>query len=254
MKSLTGFKTLLWREAYRFLSVFRQTIFPNLISAFLYIFAFGFSIGSRIPEIGGVSYLQFFVSGLLMMHAIESSFQNTASSLFISRWANYIEELLVTPISYFEMVLAILAGGLLRCFVVVLGIWGVSLIFVQCPLVHPWIILYFLVFASLIFSLIGMLVGLYAEEFEHITVVATFVITPMAFFGGSFNTLDMVPSALHWIFKINPIFYMINGLRYGMLGSSDSNLGLSMGLVVVLFVILFSVTLYLFKIGYKLRK
>lgn len=254
MKTLIGFRTLVWREIYRFMSVFRQTISPPVISSFLYIFTFGFSIGRFIDEVGGVPYLTFLIPGLLMMHAIEGSYQNTSSSLFISRWANNIEELLVTPISFFEMVLAILIGGLARSVIIVVGVWAVSLLFVQFLPAHPLIMLYFLVFVSLIFSLVGMLVALYADEFEHMTVVTTFVISPLVFFGGVFNTIDMVPQQLQVFLRLNPIFYMVNGMRYGMLGHSDVNVGGSMLLVMILFIVLFSVTVHLFRTGYKLRK
>lgn len=253
MKNLNGFWTLVWREIYRFMSVFRQTVSPPLISSFLYIFTFGFSIGRHI-DMGGVPYLTFLIPGLLMMHAIEGSYQNTSSSLFISRWANNIEELLVTPISFFEMVLAILIGGLTRSVMIVTGVWAISLFFVHFFPAHPLIMLYFLVLVSLVFSLIGMLVALYAEEFEHLTTVTTFVISPLVFFGGVFNTLAMVPGPLRFLLRVNPIFYMVNGMRYGMLGSSDAPVGASMVLVLALFLILFSVTVYLFKVGYKLRR
>lgn len=254
MKSMIGFRTLVWREIYRFMSVFKQTVSPPLISSFLYIFTFGFSIGRRIHEVGGVPYLTFLIPGLLMMHAIEGSYQNTSSSLFISRWANNIEELLVTPISFFEMVLAILIGGLARSVMIVTGVWGISLLFVHFLPAHPLVMVYFLIFVSLIFSLVGMLVALYAEEFEHMTVVTTFVISPLVFFGGVFNTLDMVPEKLQLFLKLNPIFYMVNGMRYGMLGRSDAPVAGSMLLVMALFLILFSITVHLFRIGYKLRK
>ena len=198
--------------------------------------------------------MTFLIPGLLMMHAIEGSYQNTSSSLFISRWANNIEELLVTPISFFEMVLAILIGGLARSVMIVTGVWSISFLFVRIFPAHPLIMLYFLIVVSLIFSLVGMLVALYADEFEHMTVVTTFVISPLVFFGGVFNTLDMVPEKLQIFFKMNPIFYMVNGMRYGMLGRCDISVGFSMTLVMVLFMVLFFLTVYLFKVGYKLRK
>src|SRR3990167_7398233 len=128
-----------------------------------------------------------------MMYVIEASYANTSSSLFISRWANYIEELLVTPLSYFEMVAAILIGGLARSLVIAAGVY----------------------FVSLTFSSLGMIVGLLAEEFEHLSMATTFVITPLIFFGGVFHSFSMVPEPLRWITVFNPLFYMINGMRYG---------------------------------------
>ncbi|MBN1688993.1 MAG: ABC transporter permease [Candidatus Omnitrophica bacterium] len=254
MRTFVGFRTLVIREIYRFLSVFTQTIFPPIVSSFLYIFIFGFSLGARIQEVQGVSYLTFLIPGLIMMYVIEGSYTNASSSLFISRWANNIEELLVTPLSYWEMVAAMLIGGLVRSFVVATGVYGVSLLFVQFPVAHPLTVFYFFVFVSLTFSAVGMMIALFAEEFEHLTIMTTFVITPLVFLGGVFNSMDMVPEALQWITRYNPIFYMVSGIRYGMLGVSDASVGFSMWVVFLLFLSLFIVTVYMFRIGFKLRK
>lgn len=254
MRSLTGFKTLVWREIYRFISVFTQTIIPPVVSSFLYIFIFGYSLGQRIEEIHGHPYLVFLVPGLIMMYVIEGAYSNTSSSLFISRWANNIEELLVTPLSYFEMVLAILIGGLVRSLVAATGVYGVSLLFVHFPIVHPTVVIYFLILVSLSFSSAGMIVALFAEEFEHLSICTTFVITPLIFFGGVFHSVEMVPAGIRWLTLFNPMFYMINGLRYGMLGTADTPILLSSLVALLFFVTLFSTTVYLFRIGFKLRK
>ena len=254
MKSRVGFQTLVWREIYRFFSVFTQTIIPPVVSSFLYIFIFGFSLGQRIESIQGQPYLVFLVPGLVMMYVIEGAYSNTSSSLFISRWANNIEELLVTPLSYFEMVFAILIGGLARSLVVATGVYLVSLFFVQFPIAHPGTVIYFVILVSLSFSSVGMIVALFAEEFEHLSICSTFVITPLIFFGGVFHSIEMVPRAIRWLTAFNPMFYMINGLRYGMLGSSDAPILFSSVIVFIIFIALFSTTVYLFKIGFKLRK
>jgi len=254
VKSLIGFQTLVGREIYRFFSVFTQTIIPPVVSSFLYIFIFGFSLGQRIENIHGFPYLVFLVPGLVMMYVIEGAYSNTSSSLFISRWANNIEELLVTPLSYFQMVLAVLIGGLARSLVVALGVYLVSLFFVQFPMAHLGTVVYFLTLVSLAFSSVGMIVALFAEEFEHLSICTTFVITPLIFFGGVFHSLEMVPRGIKWLTVFNPMFYMINGLRYGMLGTSDAPVLLSAVIVMVIFVALFSLTVYLFRIGFKLRK
>ncbi len=234
--------------------MFTQTIVPPVVSSFLYIFIFGFSLGQRIENVHGYPYLTFLVPGLVMMYIIEGAYSNTSSSLFISRWANNIEELLVTPLSYFEMVLAILIGGLVRSLVVALGVYLVSLFFVQFPIAHPLAVVYFVILVSLSFSSVGMIVALFAEEFEHLSICTTFIITPLIFFGGVFHTIEMVPSAVRWLTIFNPMFYMINGLRYGMLGTADTPVFLSAGVVFVIFIALFSSTVYLFRIGFKLRK
>jgi len=254
MKSWIGFKTLVWREIYRFFTVFKQTIFPPVISSSLYIFIFGFSLGRRIQEVDGIPYLTFLIPGLIMMYIIEGAYANTSSSLFISRWANNIEELLVTPLSYVEMVFAILLGGLARSFVTALGVYLVSLFFVQIPIAHLGSALFFLIFVSLTFSSVGMIMALFAEEFEHLSIATTFVITPLIFFGGVFHSITMMPESLQWLTTLNPMFYMVNGLRYAMLGVSDVPAWQCMSVVFSISVILFATTVYLFRTGYKLRK
>ena len=254
MRSLVGFRTLVWREIYRFLCVFKQTIFPPVISSFLYIFIFGYSIGSRLEFVDGIPYLKFLIPGLMMMYVIEGSYANTSSSLFISRWGNHIEEVLVTPLSYGEMVLAILIGGLSRSLVIVSGVYLVSLLFVQFPVAHPLLTVFFLITVSLTFSSTGMIVALCAEEFEHLSIATTFVITPLIFLGGVFYSVSMMPSAIRWLVHFNPMFYMINGMRYGMLGISDVPPMQCILVASALCAVLFSVTVYLFHIGFKLRK
>lgn len=251
---MTGFLTLVKREIYRFACVFTQTIFPPVVSSFLYIFIFGFSLGARIEEVQGVPYLTFLIPGLLMMYVIEGSYQNTSSSLFISRWANNIEELLVTPLSYFEMVLAMLIGALARSLVTSLGVYLVSLLFVRFPIAHPMTVIYFMIFVSLIFSSLGMTVALFAEEFEHLTIATTFVIMPLIFFGGVFHSIEMMPDTLKWLTTFNPMFYMVNGLRYGMLGVSDTPVWICASVVFILFLVSFVINVNLFRIGFKLRK
>lgn len=251
---MIGFRTLVFREIVRFTSVFSQTIFPPVVSSFLYIFIFGFSLGARIEQVQGVPYLTFLIPGLLMMYVIEGSYANASSSLFISRWANNIEELLVTPLSYIEMVSAMLIGGLARSLVTATGVYLVSLLFVRFPMAHPWMVIYFVVLVSLTFSSLGMTVALFAEEFEHLTIATTFVITPLIFFGGVFHSIQMVPEALRWITGFNPMFYMVNGLRYGMLGISDVPASLCIAIIFILFCLLFMINVHLFRIGFKLRK
>ncbi len=254
MRSLVGFKSLVEREIIRFTSVFLQTIFPPLVTSFLYISIFGFTIGQKIERVDGIPYLNFLIPGLVMMYVIEGSYSNTSSSLFISRWARHIEEILVSPLSYVEMVLAILIGGLARSLVTATGVYLVSLFFTWTSLQHPFIVLIMAVFVSLSFSSVGAIVALFAEEFEHLTIWTTFVITPLIFFGGVFHSVKMLPHTLQVITSFNPIFYMVNGMRYGMLGASDVPIGKCLIVMFCFFIGLFSFTVFLFKTGFKLRK
>jgi ABC-2 type transport system permease protein len=254
MTSLIGFKSLVEREIVRFTSVFLQTIFPPLVSSFLYISIFGYTIGRRIEEIQGIPYLNFLIPGLVMMYVIEGSYQNTSSSLFISRWAGHIQELLVSPLSYVEMVLALLIGGLVRSFVTATGVYLVSLIFTPTPIAHPLIVFSMAFFVSLTFSSVGALVALFAEQFEHLTICTTFVIMPLIFFGGVFHSVEMLPEAVQRVSAFNPIFYMINGMRYGMLDVTDVPIAHCFIVVLSLFSVLFTTTVLLFKSGFKLRR
>lgn len=254
MSRFIGFKSLVEREIIRFTSVFFQTLFPPLVSSFLYIAIFGYTIGREIETVDGMPYLNFLIPGLMMMYVVEGSYSNTSSSLFISRWAGHIQEILVSPLSYFEMVSAILIGGLARSFVTGLGIYMVSLLFAWTPIHHPWIVFLVWLFVSLTFSSIGALVALFAEEFEHLTICTTFAITPLVFFGGVFHSVKMLPETLQVITSFNPIFYMINAMRYGMLGTSDVPIGQCLLVIFSFFLALYSFTIYLFKTGYKLRK
>jgi ABC-2 type transport system permease protein len=254
IKNIVGLKTLVKREIVRFFVVFSQTLVPPLISSCLFLFVFGLSLGKNL-DLGspGLPYLDFIVPGLIMMHLIESSYTNTSSSLFISRWHNHVQEILLSPLSYFEMVLGLLAGGVARGLLSGLGVYLVSLFFTQFFPSHFWITLYFYIVVTVIFSCLGLVVGLWAEGFEKLSVWGTFVLTPLIYFGGVFHRLDMVPHPLQIVTKLNPIFYLVNGLRYGMLGVSDTPVGLSMALAAALAVGLFFWVEYLFRAGYKLR-
>lgn len=254
IKNWVGFKSLAKREVLRFFIVWSQTLVPPLISSALFIFVFGFSIGRNLNvEVKGLPYLQFITPGLVMMYLIEAPYTNTSSSLFISRWHNLIQELLLSPLSYFEMVLGLLIGGVVRGLVVGLGVYGVSLCFTQFVFYNYFIVLYFFLTVTIIFSCLGLIVGLWAEGFEKLSVWNTFVISPLIYFGGVFHTIEMVPDALRFLTKLNPIFYLISGLRYGMVGVSDVDVRISMILAGVMAVGLFAIVERLFRVGYKLR-
>lgn len=249
-----GFRSLVKREVMRFFVVFTQTLLPPLISSALFIFVFGYSIGNNLSiRIQGQTYLQFIVPGLVMMYLVEAPYANTSSSLFISRWHNLIQELLLSPLSYFEMVLGLLIGGVVRGLIVGTGVYGISLLFVRFPFYNVWIVAYFFIVVTILFSCLGLLAGLWAEGFEKLSLWSTFVITPLIYFGGVFHSVEMMPPFLRVITWLDPIFYLVSGLRYGMIGVSDVDVRISMALAAVLAISLFTAVVYLFKIGYKLR-
>ena len=247
-----GLWSLIMRENVRTIKVINQVIWPPIISSLLYIFIFGFSLGKNF-EIGDVSYLVFLVHGLIMMNVIMSSFEESSSSLFLGKFINYIQELLIAPMSYWEIALGFLFGSILRAFVIANLIFIVFLFFIDSGIYSVWMYVYFILFVSVIFASIGLIIALWAEKFDHLAVLNTFFITPLLFFGGVFHSIKLLPEIFQKISLINPLFYMIDGFRYSMIGVSDGNVFVSMAVVFVLALVTFSFAVYLFKIGYKLK-
>lgn len=246
-------RTAVKREVERFLRVPIQTLISPWISALLYIFIFGSVIGSRINFLEGISYIDFVLPGVLMMNLIQSAFGQSSSSLFFHKFSKSIEEILSSPLSYMEMVLGYVIGSIVRATVVGTGIYMLALFFTQASMENFLLFLFFTITVSVIFGLLGLLVALWAKKFEHLTILQTFVITPLIYFGGMFNSIDMLPEGLQIAARWNPFFYMVDGLRYSMIGYSESNLLLgSIGLG-ALALILFLTTTYLFRIGWRLR-
>jgi len=251
--NLIGLWTLIRRESQRFIRVPIQTLVTPWVSAILYIFIFGFVVGSRIDQIGGVRYLDFVLPGILMLNIISASFGQTSSSLYFQRFVRHIEEVLVAPISHIEMIIGYVVAGILRGLVVGLGIYIIAILFGAANLKHIFIFLFFIISVSIVFSLVGILVGLW-EQFEHLQILNTFGILPLSFLGGMFNTLDMMPSFLRPIITFNPFFYFIDGTRYAMIGSHEAPLALGFTITFVSMIVLGAYVWYLFKIGYKLRE
>ena len=249
-----GVLTLSKREIYRFLTLAAQSIFPPLISSVLFMYIFGVAIGSHIDFSNtGLSYLGFIIPGLMTMHLISSSYENTTSSLFIARWHNHIQEVLLAPLSYFEMVLGLLAGGVARGFIVCFGVYLVSLLFAPMAINHPFLLLYFMVTVSVIFSCAGMISALWAEDFGMLNVWNIYFIIPLVLMGGVFHPMAILPKIVQNISQFNPMFYLVNGIRYSVTGVSDISILLCATLSLFFALSFFFFTVYLFKIGYKLR-
>ena len=253
MANLRGFGTLLRRETRKFTKSMTQTIVAPVISSLLYIIVFGKFIGSQIPEVNGHSYIEFLIPGLIMMSVITSSYFNASLSILISKFFNNITEVLTAPLSYFEIVLALTLGGVMRGFVVGILTLLVSFLFVPIGMSDIFVFVYFMFFVSVVFSSVGVMMGLWAETFDHVETFSSFVLTPLTFLGGVFYSIDMLPDLLKTLSIFNPLLFMINGMRYGVLGISDVNILLSMVLVFTLAAFLFSVNVWLFKRGYKIK-
>jgi len=250
--NLIGLLTMVKRENLRTIKIINQVIWPPIISSLLYIFIFGFSLGANF-EVGDVSYLVFLVPGLIMMNIIMTSYEESSSSLFLGKFINYIQELLISPLSYIEIVLGFLFGSILRSAVLSSLIFIVFKIFIEVSIYSYLLYVFFLFFVSLFFACVGLIVALWAEEFDNLAILNTFFITPLLFFGGVFHSIKLLPEIFQKLSLMNPLFYMIDGFRYSILGESDFNVIYSVLIVFVLAVLAFFYAVYLFKKGYKLK-
>lgn len=252
--NLIGLQTFVVREAQRFIRVPVQTLVTPWISALLYIFIFGLVVGPRIDLIAGVRYIDFVLPGILLMNIMTSAFSQSSTSLFIHRTFRNIEEILVAPLSHLEMVIGYVSGGIIRGLIVGLGIFAIAVFFSAANVAHFGAFLFYVVAVSAIFSLVGIIVGLWSKQFEHLSVLAIFVITPLSFLGGVFNSIHMLPEKLQVIMVANPLFYFIDGLRWSMIGVSESNLSLGVGIIFAAVVLLSILVEHLFRIGWRLRE
>lgn len=245
--------TLISREVQRFMRVAIQTLVSPWINAVLYIFIFGFVVGSRIDLIAGIPYIEFVLPGVLMLNLISSSFSHTSSSLYFQRFAKHIEEVLVAPLSNWQIVTGYMVAGVLRSVIVGIGIFIIALLFGAASIVHIGWFLFYVIAVSVVFGFLGLLVGLWAKNFEQLSILNTFVITPLTFLGGMFNSVNMLPENMQAIVRANPFFYFVSGLRYSMTGVQEASLLIGAGMVLLLIALLGGLTVYLFHIGWRIR-
>lgn len=217
-------KTIWRKEITRFMRIWIQTLIPPVITMSLYFIIFGNLIGNRIGEMGGVGYMQFIVPGLIMMSVITNSYANVSSSFFGAKFQKSIEELLVAPVPTHVIIAGFVGGGVARGVLVGILVTLVSLFFVPLQ-IHSWfMIIATLLMTSILFSLAGLLNALFAKSFDDISIIPTFVLTPLTYLGGVFYSLTLLPAFWQAVSKLNPIVYMISGFRYGFLGISDVSL------------------------------
>ena len=248
-----GLQTFVTREIQRFFRVFIQTLLSPWINALLYILIFGVVVGSRISSIAGVTYIDFVLPGILMLNLINSAFSQTSSSLFFQRFAKHIEEILVAPLSHFEMIVGYVIGGVARAVVVSIGVYVIAIIFSAASIAHLGLFLLYVVVVSIIFSLLGLLVALWADNFEQLSVLNVFLITPLTFVGGVFNSISMLPEKVQVLVKLNPFFYFVDGLRYAMIGIREGSATIGWFIITGLIVVLGWLVWKLFSIGWRLR-
>lgn len=250
--NLTGFLTLIDREVYRFLRLFNQTVMPPLITTVLYILIFGYSLGSRIREVNGFDYIVFILPGLIQMSVINNAYANSSTSLFMARMERSIENLLVAPLNYFQIVSSYMIGGLLRGLVVGITVLLASYPFVHVPLEHPFLALGVTILTSILFSGLGILSAMLAETWDRIALFTTFIITPFIYLGGVFYSIHMLPPFWQTVSHFNPIFYCIDLMRYSFLGVSDTSVGLGLGVLAGLGLSIYLLCVWLFHKGFKI--
>jgi ABC-2 type transport system permease protein len=248
-----GFQTLVKREMVRTFSIINQVIWPPVIQTLLYVFIFGFGLGSRIKDVHGVPYAQFLIPGLIMLQLIDQTYSESSSSVFQGRFMNSIQELLIAPLSAIEMVLGYVVAGVVRAVFIALLITLLGALLVQARPANWGLYLLVIVLVAVLFSSLGIIFGLMAEKFDHIAVLTTFFITPLVFVGGVFTSLQLLPPLLQKISLVNPMFYMIDVFRHSYIGTGDVPLWLSLTIVTILAASSFSVALRMTATGYKLR-
>ena len=250
---MTALDTIVKKEVRRFLRIWLQTIVPPVITMSLYFIIFGNLIGRQIGAISGFTYMQFIVPGLIMMSVITNSYMNVCSSFFSTKFQKSVEELLVSPTPNAVIILGYCIGGIVRGLLVGFVVVMVSLFFTKLHIHNIFYLLSFAMLTATVFSLGGLTNAIFAKKFDDISIIPTFVITPLTYLGGVFYSIDQLPAIWQLVSKLNPILYMINGFRYGFLGISDVNL-VSAVLILVFFIVgLFFINLTLLRKGSGLR-
>ncbi len=245
--------TIVAKEINRFTRIWTQTIVPPVITISLYFVVFGNLIGPRIGEMSGHRYIDYIVPGLIMMSVITNSYSNVVSSFFSSKFQRHIEEMLVSPIPHYIIVLGYIAGGIGRGLAVGALVTVVSLLFANLQIHSLWVIVSVVMLTSMLFSLGGLINGIFAKSFDDISIVPTFVLTPLIYLGGVFYSIDLLPPLWQKFSLLNPILYMINAFRYGILGQSDIGLGYSYLIIIAFVAGLFMLSLFLLQRGYGIR-
>lgn len=251
---LLPFWTVLRRELSRFWGIKRQTILGPVLETYLYISVFGASLGSRISELDGVRYVVFIIPGLLMMSFALNAFSNNSASIMQQKILRSIDDQLASPITNTQLLLAYGFGGLARSIVITAVTYLTAVLLVHdLPMAHPLLFILSMLSIGFFFAMAGVLVGLRAEKFDDLSLYQDFILRPLIFLGGVFYSASLLPGVFETLTRFNPIYYMINTVRYSMLGEADVNIAISLSLIMTAALALFAINYKLFQRGYKLR-
>lgn len=248
-----GLGTLIRREVSRFLAVWTQTLLAPLVTAGLFILIFNWAIGPRRGDVMGVPFIEFIAPGILMMTVIQNAFANVSSSIVISKVQGNIVDTLMPPLSAGELVTGYLAGGIARGVFVAVAIAFGLLLALGITVQNPLLALAFVVLGSAFLGGLGIIAGIYANKFDQMAAITNFIVTPLAFLSGTFYSVEALPPGLNQIIHINPIFYLIDGLRYAVIGVSDSDPMLGLGVSLVSVLVIAAIAWRMFHTGYRLK-
>ena len=244
-----SYYTMVRKELVRMLRIWSQTFLPSVITSTLYFVVFGALIGSQIAPIDGFSYMQFIVPGLVMMAVITNSYTNTVSTFYFAKFTRSIDEVLVSPTPNWVVMMGFISGGVARGVMVGFLVFLISLFFADLTIVNGWVIFAALILTSTLFSLGGLINGIFAKGFDGISIVPTFVLTPLTYLGGIFYSISFLPEFWQGVSLFNPILYMVNAFRYGFLGITDVPLLYCFAILIVFNVVFFGIVAWLFKKG-----
>ena len=250
---LTAFYTILIKEVLRFSRIWLQTILPPVITTSLYFVIFGGLIGPRIGEMQGFDYMDFIVPGLIMMAIITNAYANVVSSFYLSKFSRSIEEMLVSPVPNYIILLGYLGGGVARGLTVGIAVTLVSLFFSDLQIHNFWVVISVAILTATLFSLAGFINGIFAQSFDDISIIPTFVLTPLTYLGGIFYSVTLLSPFWQKVSLVNPILYMINAFRYGVLGISDISLWISYAIILAFISVLFIFSLVMLNKGTGIR-
>jgi ABC-2 type transport system permease protein len=248
-----GLTALTGREILRVLKLWTQTVGAPVVSSFLFILVFGLSLGSRIDSIEGVEYDVFIVPGLITMAMVQAAYANNSASVFQAKFDRYLNDILSAPMRAWEVNLGLSLGGVVRALLIGGALLALSLLVVDVPIREPAVLVLAVALALVLFSALGVVVGIYAESWDHTAFVNNLVILPLTFLGGVFYSVDVLPSPWEELSHVNPIFYLVQAVRYGFLGTGDVSVWLALGVTAVLAAICVAWSTYLFATGRRIK-
>jgi ABC-2 type transport system permease protein len=250
---MTGLVWLCKRETLRVSKLWTQTVLAPVISSILFILVFGLSLGGRIDQVSDVEYEVFIVPGLITMGMVQAAYANNASSIFQARFDRYIHDVLSAPMRPWQVTLGYTVGGVFRALAIGLSLLVLAAVLVDVPIERPFALIAAVALGLVLFSALGVVVGIYADTWDHTTFIANIVILPLAFVGGVFYSVEVLPSPWEELSHFNPVFYLVNAVRFGFLGESDASVWLSLGVTAALALPVYAWSQWLFTTGRRLK-